>query len=215
MPWRVAIIIQTPNSPLRNFSCALRINVVDGSTKGLLFDMNTSTIASVLQRLHESRELLQENPLGFLNILLADHGQSCEDHRAVLDRDVVNMEIRTGKTSLRWFSSYIETDYEKLNKDLHACNMELIFLDNITNFEIVVGKFIKETLAKFEALRHERGIIPDSSYSYETLSQNTDYLINTCEMRRYQAQSLHRRIQSQINVVSKPLHFYRAISDRS
>lgn len=207
MPWRIALIIQTPNSPLRNFSCALRINIGDGSAKGLLFDTDTSTVASVLQRLHESRELLQENPLSFLNILLADHGKSCEDHRAALDRDVVKMELRTGKTSLRFLSTYVETDYEQLNKDLHACNTDLIFLDNITNFEMIVGKFIKDTLAKFEALRHERGIVPDSPYTYETLSQNTDYLINVCEMRRYQAQSLHKRIQSQINVVSKPLEF--------
>lgn len=204
---KIALIVQTPYSPIRNFSCALRVSVVSGSARGLFFDLDESSASRVTQRLHENRELIRENPLTFLNILFEDHGQSCERHRAHLDREVVRMERRTGKTSIVLFSRAVDTDYEQLNKDLHACNTELIFLDNITNFEMSLGRFIKETLTKFEALRHESGISSDSMYAYETLSQNMDYLINSCEMRRYQAQSLHRRIQSQINVVSDVLRF--------
>lgn len=205
--WKIALIVQTPNSPFRNFSCALRVSVASGSARGLLFDMEEPNTASVTQRLHENRELIRENPLAFLNILFEDHGRSCERHRAHLDREVVRMERRTGKTSIRLFSPAIDTDYEQLNKDLHACNTELIFLDNITNFEMKLGQFIKETLKKFEALRHESGISSESIYAYETLSSNMDYLINACEMRRYQAQSLHQRVKSQINVVSDMLGF--------
>lgn len=195
------MIIQTPNSHIRNFSCVLHINLADCSTKGILFDTNEFEIPGVLLRLNENRQLLQECPVAFLSILYADHSRSAENHRAKLDWDVVTMERRTGKTSLVVFSEHAETDYEQLNKALHECNTNLIFLDNITNFEMAVGKFIKDTLVKFEVLRKENGITSDSNCAYQSVSQNMDYLINACEMRRYQAQSLHRRIQTQINVV--------------
>lgn len=186
---------------MQNMSFTLRININDGSAKGFMIHADESVVARVLRQLRESWDSLESNPLAFLNIIFADHGQSCEDRRADLDNDVASIERRTGKTSLPLFSHDFDMDHERLNEDLHACNTNLIFLDNVTNFEMSVGKFIKDTYVKFAVLRHEMGIA--STSNYESLSQDTDCLINVCEMRRYQAQSLHRRLQSQINVVSK------------
>lgn len=179
----------------------MRINVIDGSATVLHFDMSQYLVDSLLQRLDEQRELLRQNPLTYLSVLYGEHGHDCETHRQELDRDVVAMERQTGMTSLAVYQN-VETNYEQLTKRLHACNTNLIFFENIMNFEAAAGQFIKQTLIKLESLQEEAGIAPDASNAYTILVQHMDYLINASEMRRYQAQSLHRRVQTQINVVS-------------
>lgn len=203
-----AVIIKPPISGITNFSFVMRINIADCSATGLLFNgdvLNYSKIASLLKHLHGHRRLLQVNPLAVLGILMEDYGRKCEYNRARNDQDVVAIEGQTGMTSLRitTSNSLVATDYELLTKALHSCNTRLIFLDNVTNFEVAVGRFIKETLIKLQMMRERRQLEKIPANIDDTLIQNVEYLLNAAEMRKYQAQSLHRRIQTQINVVSK------------
>lgn len=200
-------MIQTPNSGTINFAFVMRINIVDCSATGLYFErdmLNDKGIISLLKRIHGHRRLLLVNPLAILGILMEQYGRACERDRAHNDREVVSMEGRTGMTSLVIAKSAPQdaADYEKLTKELHACNTNLIFLDNLTNFEVAFGRFIAETLKKFQAIREKQRLETIPVDVHDTLIQNVEYLVNVAEMRRYQAQSLHRRIQTQINVVS-------------
>lgn len=201
-----AVVIQTPNSGIANFSFVMRINVVDCSATGLYFQGDgLNKLNGLLKRLQGHRRLLRTNPLAFLGILMEEYGRTCERDRARNDREVVTIEGRTGMTSLQIANSNSQAakDYELLSKDLHSCNTNLIFLDNLTNFEVAVGRFIKETLIRFQMIRERRLLEKILADVDDTLIQNIEYLLNAAEMRRYQAQSLHRRTQTQINVVSR------------
>ena len=201
-----AIVIKTPNSGIVNFSFVMRINVVDCSATGLYFQGDgLKKVNSLPKRLQGHRRLLRTNPLAFLGILMEEYGRTCERDRARNDRDVVTIEGRTGMTSLpiATFYSQVAKDYELLIEALHSCNTNLIFLDNMTNFEVAVVRFIKETLIRFQMIRERRLLEKIPADVDDTLIQNIEYLLNAAEMRRYQAQSLHRRTQTQINVVSR------------
>ena len=186
----------------------MRINIVDCSAIGLYFhgdDLNDRELNRLLKRLHGHRRLLRVNPLALLGILMEEYGRACERDRARNDKDVITLEGRTGMTTPRIATEYAgdSTDHELLIKALHSCNTMLIFLDNMTNFEVAVGKFIKETLTKFQMIRERRLLEMIPADIDDTLIQVIEYLLNAAEMRRYQAQSLHRRTQTQINVVSR------------
>lgn len=203
-------MIQTPKSTIVNFSFVMRINIVDCSAIGLCFrgdDLDDRGLTRLLKRLHGHRRLLRLNPLALLGILMEEYGRACEIDRARNDKDVITLEGRTGMTTPRIAIEYAgdATDHELLIKALHSCNTMLIFLDNMTNFEVAVGKFIKETLTKFQMIR-ERSLLMLETIPAgidDTLIQAIEYLLNAAEMRRYQAQSLHQRTQTQINVVSR------------
>ncbi|MCJ1271063.1 hypothetical protein MMC22_010962 [Lobaria immixta] len=184
----------------------MRINIVDCSAIGLYFhgdDLNDRELNRLLKRLHGHRRLLRVNPLALLGILMEEYGRACERDRARNDKDVITLEGRTGMTTPRIATEYAgdSTDHELLIKALHSCNTMLIFLDNMTNFEVAVGKFIKETLTKFQMIRERRLLEMIPADIDDTLIQVIEYLLNAAEMRRYQAQSLHRRTQTQINVL--------------
>lgn len=166
-------------------------------------------MSRLIERLHERRQLVHENPLAFLIIIFEEFGNACEVERAHSDDQVVHMEGQTGMTSLqlRNISDQAEINFEHLIKSLHHCNTNLIFLDNVTNFDMALGKFIKETLVKLELVRTNRGCEPIGEDVQNGLSESIDYLLNASDMRRYQAQSLQRRVQSQINVVNDRLSF--------
>lgn len=182
----------------------MRVRIVDLSAVGLVFCGSEERARSLLSRSSEHRTRLQQNPLAILNVVYDEHGRDCEYHRERGDDKVVAIETSTGMTSLmRQRAQDAGKDLEKLTKGLHAANTNLIFLDNVANFEIALGKFIKETMVKLDFLRRTRNLKPVPADVNQVLHQNMDYLINLSELRRYQAQSLHRRVQSQINVVSK------------
>ena len=181
----------------------MRINIRNESSISLLFETKKHTAIGITNRLYENRNLIGQNPLSFLAVLLEDHGLSCEVKRKRLDNHVAYIEQQTGMTSLDSFVfSNIEPKFDVLLKALHGCNTELIFLDNIMNFELALSRFVRETIEKFEELHQDKDLDCDRRCATYNILQNVDYLINACEMRRYQAQSLLRRVQSQINVVS-------------
>lgn len=141
--------------------------------------------------------------MAVLNVVYEEYGRTCEAARKRGDDEVVSIESTTGMTSLRAQApKEAEKGLAELNKALHATNTNLIFLDNVTNFDVAVGKFIKEAFAKLETLRQIRNLEPAPIPVSQTLQEKIDYLVNLSEFRRYQAQSLHRRVQSQISVVS-------------
>lgn len=155
----IAFVIQTPYSPVRNFSTVIRVDISDRSATGLFFDKHASKVDDLWQRLEARRDVLQRNPLSFISILFEEHGFSSESFRTKLDKDVVNMERQTGHTSLAaTLFQPDQHDYGQLIKDLNACNTSLIFLDSITAFERDIGAFCKETLGVMENLREECGL---------------------------------------------------------
>lgn len=186
----------------------MRINIIDCSAIGLNFqrdELDGAGIASLLKRLHGHRGLLRVNPLAILGILIEEYGRTCERDRAHYDTDVINIEGHTGMTSLliATFDPQVATNYELLTRALHSCNTNLIFLDNMIYFEVAAGRFVKDTLIKFQLLRERKLVEAIPVHVENTLMQNIEYLLNGAEMRRHQAQSLYRRTQSQINVVSE------------
>jgi hypothetical protein len=196
-----AVIFQTPYSPVRNFSYVIRVNIADRSAICLFFEKDKSEIEDLFKRLQTSRDSLHANPLSLISLLFEEHGYSCEIYRAELDKDVVEMERQTGHTSIAISLFRQNPDYERLTRDLNACKTSLIFMDNITLFEKGIGDFCKETLETLELLRHERGLDTLPTGQRVAATQQLDYHLNLSHLRRIQACSLERRVQTQISVV--------------
>lgn len=185
-------------------SFIMRLRIADFSANAFAFCESEAKVRRLLSRSFENRTRLQESSLAMLNVLYDDFGRECERCRQVADEEVVVLESSTGMTSIRLQTPQkAEKDLAKLTKALHEVNTKLIFTDNVAHFHVALGKFIKETVAKLEIVRQTRKLNPLPADVSQVLDQNMDYLINLAELRKYQAQSLHRRVQSQINVVSK------------
>ena len=182
----------------------MRISIVDFSVVGFAFCETEAKVCGLLSRLSRNQTALQQNPLAVLNAVYEEYGRSCETFRKRADEEVLSIELRTGMTSVKVQGpKEAEGDLSKLNKASHAANANLIFLDNVTNFDVALGKFIKEIFVKLETMRLARNLEPLPVHVSQALHQNIDHLINLSEQRRCQALSLHRRVQSQISVVSK------------
>jgi hypothetical protein len=116
--------------------------------------------------------------------------------------EVCEAEDKTG-TSILFDAGTTITDlyYEDLCQKLHVLNARLLFLDGIMNFEVVAGKFIRETFSEFSRLREERGLGALSAITEQGLIDFLDYHLNLSELRRFQEQTLQKRIQTQLGVV--------------
>jgi len=147
------------------------------------------------------------SPLDILIFLFEDYGRYNEMWRAKLDRRVVEMESRSGKTSLNTNNVQYDEDerkYEELTFDLHKCNTNLIFLANLLNFEVDFGAFCEKALGIFEELHQKRSKFPfHSDRMKSSYQQRLAYLVNDSELRQRQTKSLQQRIKSQINLVSR------------
>lgn len=188
---------------MRNFSCIIRVSIADRSAIGLFFEKDKSKIEDLLKCLETNRGSLHANPISFISLLFEEHGYSCEHYRAKLDRGVVGVERQTGHTSIHISLFRQNQDYERLTRDLNACKTSLIIMDNITSFEKQIGAFCKEVLEMLELLRHERGLNTLPIRERVAAIQQLDYHLNLCQLRRIQACSLERRVQTQISVVRR------------
>lgn len=187
-----------------DFSLVMRISIVDLSAVGLVICKTEERIHSLLKRLSKCQTGLQENPMSLLNVIADEYGKSCETARKCADDEVVLIETSTGMTSLKLQPpKQAERDIAELNKASHAANTNLIFLDNVINFDVVLGKFVKEIFVKLGNLRQRRNLEPIPEPVCQVLHDNIDFLINLSALRKKQAHSLHQRVQSQISVVSK------------
>lgn len=182
----------------------IRISIADLSAVGFVFCKTEAKISDLLSRLSNNQSSLQQNPLAVLNVVYEEYGQSCETARKRGDDEVVSIESTTGMTSLtKQAPKPGDRGLAELNKSLHAVNTNLIFIDTVTNFDVAAGRFIKEISVRLETMRQTRNLEPAPVPISQAFYDKIDYLINVAELRRYQAQSLHRRVQSQISVVSK------------
>jgi hypothetical protein len=123
-----------------------------------------------------------------------------------LDDEVVNLELGTGTIALdkgHDSTEFLLSEYERLIRQLQACNMNLIFLDDMLRFELQLGTFITDVVQVFENLRTRAGDAQfHSARSRDGLQQHVDYCINSSQFRKNQIQSLKMRIQSKTNLVS-------------
>lgn len=203
-----AVVVQTPYSPFQDFSLAARINIASGSVVSLLFDNTEDDLNILIKRLRWRCTQTHQSPLSLLAILFEEYGYTSEECRRRLDAEVVSLEVRTGMTSLdtnpggNGYSLRI-SDYEKMMRDLHSCNTNLIFLANVLNFEMDFGTFCGRIFDVFEELR---GRIGDGKFHTERardeFQQHLAYCVDSSRSRQKQTQSLRMRVKSQINVVS-------------
>jgi len=196
-----AVIIQTPHSPIKNFSCVIRANIFDRSAVCVFVGEYDVEVEKLLERLRARPAILQRNPLSLIGILFEEYGYSCEEYRRALDGDVATMERKTGHTSLSNGLFRTSPNYEKLTRDLNTCKTSLIFLDIVMAFGNDVGTFCKETLDMFETLRQERCLVTLPISDTVSAAQDLGYHLNLGQRRWVQAQALKGRVQTQINLV--------------
>jgi hypothetical protein len=182
----------------------IRINVINRATTCFLTDFREQRIDTIVHRLRFQQLQVLTHPLHVLTILFEEHSFATEKARQQLDDEVGRMERRTGMTSLvgAYGSKGHEIDHEGLVRELHACNANLIFLDNSLEFEAEMGKFCKVVFVKFEELQARVGAERLEALECDKMVQTIDYWINSSHFRRVQTGSLKNRVKTQINVVS-------------
>lgn len=201
-----AVVIQTPYSPYQDFSVVARINISSGLVVSLLFNRSEADLDDFLQRLRLRRKETHQCPLSVLAILFEGYGYTSEEWRRKLDGDVVSLEVRTGMTSLdtshRGYALHI-SEYERMIRDLHACNTNLIFLADVLNFEVEFGSFCGRLFDLLEELRERTGNEKfHTAQAKDEFRQHLAYCMNSSRFRQNQIQALKMRVQSQINLVS-------------
>jgi hypothetical protein len=198
-----AVVVQTPYSPVSNLSLVIRVDIVERSAKACVLNDNNSEINALWDRLQVRQSMVQKNPLLLLSIVFEEFGYASELFREHLDHEVARMERASGHSSLSFRPSAWNTEYEALTRDLHVCNTNLIFMEHVTEFERSWGAFCKDTLGVLETLRLERGLQNFSKRETVQTAQCMDYHLNLSQMRRTQVLALQKRVQLQVNVVSK------------
>ncbi|KAN0093584.1 hypothetical protein V8E51_016768 [Hyaloscypha variabilis] len=199
-----AIVIETPYTPFHDFSVATRIDVQNGNLIGMFFSKKEENIPRVIQRLEQRRKESLNSPLRILALLYEEYGSNAEEWRKELDREVVRIEQTTGMTSLALTDhAWEEMEYERLIRDLHACNTNLIFLGDLIHFEIDFGEFCYKLFDIFEDLRKSAGKSAfHAPQTKDEIHKSLAFLLKLSYFRQQQTQALRMRIQSQTNLVS-------------
>ena len=161
----------------------------------------------LLGRVKIRRDQLQHSALAFLIILMEEHSNAAEVYRTYLDKETIVIEQQTRMTSLNvgFGDRSMDTDYETLTRRIHGCNTNLIFLDHVLEFEQRLADFCKQAYSKFWEIRRREQLDDLPPQQHEEFYQAIDYNLNHSVLRRSQAQSLQKRVQSQMSVVSRPL----------
>ena len=76
-----AVVVQSPHSPAKNFSCVLRTQVDNRSTTCLLINEDEIRINTLIDRLRGRRKALEKSPFYFINLLVEDYGYANEKLR--------------------------------------------------------------------------------------------------------------------------------------
>jgi len=154
-------VIETPYTPSQDFSIATRVDIQNGNLIGLVFSKQHDHIPRVIERLEQHHAESLKSPLTVLTLLYEEYGVNAETWRKCLDREVVRIEQTTGMTSLALRDlddhTWEEMEYERLIRDLHGCNNNLIFLGNLIHFEIEFGEFCYKLFDTFDDLRKIAG----------------------------------------------------------
>lgn len=201
-----AVVVQTPYSPSEDFSMVARINISSGSVVSILFNKTEEHLNGFIERLRLRRKQTHQCPLSLPAILFEGYGYTSEEYRRRLDAEVVSLEVRTGMTALdtsQHGDSLHISEYERMMRDLHACQTNLIFLANVLNFEMEFGILCGRLFEVFEELRERTG---EGNFhtprARDEFHQHLTYCMNSSRFRQNQIQSLRLRVKSQINVVS-------------
>ena len=233
-PCPLVIVIQTPYSPFQDFSLAARINLSTGHSNILFFSTTESDLNILIRRLclRHHTQTTHHSPLALFATLFETYGYTSEECRRRLDTQIVALEVRTGMTSTYLDTSFSNgggwavgggaggyalqiSDYEKLMRDLHSANTNLIFLLNVLNFEAELGDFCRRIFDEFEDLRarinhrhhHLKKKRFHSARAKDEFRQHLAYCVDSSRFRLKQTQSLRMRVESQINVVSPFFYF--------
>ncbi|KAI9778892.1 MAG: hypothetical protein M1839_007855 [Geoglossum umbratile] len=188
----------------------MRIELATNQTTCLLFNRQPKDLDDLVRDLELSREEIQHSPLAFLNLLFKMHGSCSEEYREERDLEVCRIEVDTATSGLirRRIAPTGIVDCESLMRELHAVNAKLLFLDAVMNWELLAGKFIQETYTILSELRAARGLPPFPAPPEQHLRDSLDYHANLSSFRRVQAQTLQKRVQTQLGVL------YSLISQR-
>lgn len=183
---------------------AAKVDVQNGSLIGLFFSKKEDNIPRVLEKLEKRHKESLNSPLVILALLYEEFGSNAEKWREDLDREVVRIEQTTGMTSLALSEdAWEEMEYERLIRDLHGCNTNLIFLGDLIHFEIDFGQFCYKLFDIFEDLRKNVGTPAfHTPQSKNEIHSRLDFLLKLSHFRQQQTQALRLRIQSQIDLVS-------------
>ena len=181
------------------------MSVPTGALTGILLCKLPSTVPAILARLQAQAPT--DSPLNVLTLLYDEFSRRAESWRAVLDAEVVRIEQITAMTSLvpssQSSSDAAEADYERLARDMHACNTNLIFLGDLVNFELELGAFCGAVAGVFEQLRCTAGHAAlQGAAARDDFHQCLAFLTKFSRLRLHQTQALRSRIQSQTNLVS-------------
>ena len=209
IPHVIAIIVQTPHSVVKSFTCAMRICVETNSATALVILEDENDIDSILQAVKARRHLISLCPLYFLIILCEDISKRNEGWREHLDLSLVQSEKHIGMSdfeasALDGTNQEIQpaTPFEKVIYGLHILNTSLIWLSCTTNFELSALKFAQSMILLFEEARIECKKPQLSRMARELLLQQIRYLESAAEMRQHQRNGLQQRAETQIGIVS-------------
>lgn len=204
----IAVVIATPYSPFQDFSVAARIHIRNGNLIGIFFSKKEENIPRIMEKCEQHRKASLRSPLTILALLYEEYGINVEDRRKSLDREVVRIEQITGMTSLAiaWTGQGHDAEdmeYDKLIRDLHACNTNLVFLGSLIHFEIEFGEFIYKLFDIFEDARKRAGkSVFHKPQTKDEILTRLAFLLKLSHFRQQQTQALRERIQSQTNLVS-------------
>jgi hypothetical protein len=193
----------------------MHIDIKTGRTAGFISSRRESYLDEYLSRLCNRCIDISNSPLFVLAFLYEQYGYNTENWRAELDSRVVKLESMTKMISLRSAEDQTAAPevYEKLTGDLHSCNTELIYLSNVLDFEVEFGKFCEGITDVFEGLMIERGLGPfHSKRIRRELVQQLAYCVNCTRLKHNQTQTLRKRIESHIALVSQQTRIFTLLS---
>lgn len=198
-----AVVMQSPHSPAESYSCVLRTQVSNGLTICLLIAEDDTRINDYIEKLQARRKKVETSPLYFISLVAEDYGYKNEVWRESLDRFIFDRESIIHAAS--FYTDIFDEKSDEMQRmivKLHRTKNRLIWLDCTTHFELALVKYSQEMVELYESLRQDRGLTTLSTSHRTLLQQETNFHQNACLLRRYQAQGLQQRVQTQINIAS-------------
>ena len=195
--------MQSPHSPTKTFSCVLRTQVSNGLTICLLIAEDDTRINDFIEKLQARRKKVERSPMYFISLVAEDYGYKNEAWRESLDRFIFDRESIIHAAS--FYTDIFDEKSDEMQRmivKLHRTKNRLIWLDCTTHFELALVKYSQEMVELYETLRQNRGLTTLSMSHRTLLQQEINFHQNACLLRRYQAQGLQQRVQTQINIVS-------------
>lgn len=168
-----------------------------------MFGAHKKVLDRLLDKLQSRKEQFELSPLSVLNVLCEGYSSETEEWRADLDATVVLLETKTNLISRSVLQPTKDTsEYESLSRDLHSCNTDLVFLNNILDFEVKFGDFCNSMLGVLDDLRSATRTNKTTSRKMRAdVRQHLAYVQNSSRLKQTQAQTLSKRVDSKMSLV--------------